>query len=347
MDSPKAPLVNKLILVALVGIGACLVVLIAQNRNRAAPEPEPPSAPDQSAAAQWDAERPGVPLVTSEAKLQQRQATQGQSYPRPSTPGPEAVADNESSAQSKTDEPIPPAVDSVIGRVAVTPVGAVQGSAIYRVGAPIIGRVVLSGKPPPEITVALDPVCGRLHDKPLTTRHYVVGDSGGLANVWVHIKNAAGHYPTPTQQVVLDQIACEYQPYVFGVMLKQPIRIRNSDPFLHNVNTVGSVHVAHRFNIAQPTQGREDTKTFSKPELPLKFMCNVHNWMFAYAGVFEHPFFAVTDADGRFEIPPGLAHGRYVLAARHLKAGEVAHELTITEGAAAEPIEIVLKTPSH
>jgi hypothetical protein len=210
-----------------------------------------------------------------------------------------------------------------------------------------VGHVRLSGQPPRELPIALDPICGRLHQKPLTTRHYVVGQHGGLANVWVYLQNAVGHFSTLTQHVVLDQVGCEYQPFVFAVMIKQPVSIRNSDPFLHNVNTVASPHPVHRFNIAQPTRNKVDTKRFDQPELPLKFMCNVHNWMFAYAGVFEHPFFAVTDSQGRFEIPAGLPPGRYIVAARHLKAGEVLRELEIAEGAGAAPLEMVLKVPSR
>jgi hypothetical protein len=79
-------------------------------------------------------------------------------------------------------------------------------------------------------------------------------------------------------------------------------------------------------------QGKEDTKVLDKPEMPLKFMCNVHNWMFAYAGIFDHPYYAVTDKDGKFKLPGNLPAGKYTVVAKHLKAGEVTQEVTVAEG---------------
>jgi hypothetical protein len=169
-----------------------------------------------------------------------------------------------------------------------------------------------------------------------------------LANAWVYIEDAGtGPFLTPTQQVVLNQLGCIYEPYVFGVMVGQPVLIRNSDPMPHNINTTASANSANRFNIAQPFQGKKDIKVFSKPEVPVKFMCNIHPWMLAYGGVFQHPFFAVTDSEGRFEIPLGLPAGRYMLAARHLKAGVMKREIVLQEGADARPLPMWLTVPSQ
>ena len=195
-------------------------------------------------------------------------------------------------------------------------------------GGEVSGKVTLKGTPPPEVKIAMDPMCGKFNNnQPVTTRHYVTGADGGLANVWVFVKNPpAGK--GPAGDAVLDQVNCLYQPYVFGIGAGQKLTIRNSDPVLHNVNTSASVVQSHRFNIAQPTKGKEDVKTFDKPELPLKFLCNVHNWMFAYAGVFEHPFYAVTDKDGKFKLPD-LPAGKYTIVAKHLKAGETTQEISV------------------
>ena len=194
----------------------------------------------------------------------------------------------------------------------------------------LTGKVTLKGTPPPEIKIAMDPVCGKLNNnQPVTTRHYMVGADGGLANVWVFVKNPpAGKAAGGDQGVVLDQVSCLYQPYVLGIGVGQKLVVRNSDPFLHNVNTTASAVPSHRFNIAQPMKGKEDAKTFEKPELPLKFMCNVHSWMLAYAGVFDHPYYAVTDKDGKFKLPD-LPAGKYTIVAKHMKAGEKTQEITV------------------
>ncbi|MCW5556284.1 MAG: hypothetical protein KIT22_00295 [Verrucomicrobiae bacterium] len=49
------------------------------------------------------------------------------------------------------------------------------------------------------------------------------------------------------------------------------------------------------FNIAQATKGKVDEKVFPKPELGIRFACNVHPWMIAWLSTFDSPFFAVSD----------------------------------------------------
>ncbi len=56
--------------------------------------------------------------------------------------------------------------------------------------------------------------------------------------------------------------------------------------------------------------------------------CNNHPWMNAFINVSATPFFAVTDADGRFEIK-GLPAGTYTLGAVHEKMGEQTMTVTI------------------
>ena len=55
-----------------------------------------------------------------------------------------------------------------------------------------------------------------------------------------------------------------------------------------------------------------------KQEVLVQFKCEVHPWMFAYVGVFDHPFFAVTGKDGTFKIS-GVPNGKYVIEAYHVK----------------------------
>jgi hypothetical protein len=348
MDRAGTPLISKLIFVALLAICVCLVVLIAQNRTRNSP-PETAGGqlvvPQETTPAdQWDAEPVRLKVTNNLRKPTPRAPL--------TTPAPQVAASPRQPEAVSTvpdGQYTPPesAAGTVTAEVAPISVITIHGTAMYPAGMPIVGQVLLSGEPPRETPISLDPTCGRYHQKPLTTRHYVVSDSGGLANVWVYVQNATGSFSAPTEEVVLDQAGCEYQPYVFAVMTKQPVRIKNSDPFLHNVNTVTSVHSAHRFNIAQPNQTKADTKRFDRPELPLKFMCNVHPWMLAYAAVFEHPFFAVTDSEGRFEIPAGLPAGRYTLAARHLKAGKILREVEIAGGVSADPLTMTFDLSAH
>ena len=58
------------------------------------------------------------------------------------------------------------------------------------------------------------------------------------------------------------------------------------------------------------------------------FKCNVHAWMHGYIGVLEHPFFAVTDASGRFSIPQ-LPPGTYTIEVWHERFGTQTQQVTV------------------
>jgi len=210
--------------------------------------------------------------------------------------------------------------------------------------ADITGKVVLKGTPKPEIPIdmAADPKCGALHSTPITTRHYVADKDGGLANVFVYIKSglAEKNFPTPADALVLDQVGCEYTPYVMGVQVNQKLKIKNSDPTLHNVHPTPKPGSANKeFNIAQPIKDMVSEKAFPAPEVLVRFKCDVHPWMFAYVGVLEHPFFAVTGKDGTFKVS-GLPNGKYTIEAYHVKTHGanpgVTQELTVTGDAKAD-----------
>jgi hypothetical protein len=184
----------------------------------------------------------------------------------------------------------------------------------------ITGKVTLKGTAPKEKEIKFDATCGAMNTGTVTTRHYVVGADGGLANVFVYIsKGAEGKkFDAPTTPVMLDQKNCMYQPYIVGAMVNQPIQLKNSDPLLHNVHSLPKVDGNQEFNFAQPLQGQTDERKFAKQEVLVKLKCEVHDWMFAYVGVCENPYFALTDKDGKFTIK-NVPAGKYTLTAYHLK----------------------------
>ena len=74
---------------------------------------------------------------------------------------------------------------------------------------------------------------------------------------------------------------------------------------------------------------------FDKVEAPFKIKCDVHPWMGAFLGVFDHPYFAVTDDSGSYTIS-GLAPGKYVLEAWHEKLGLQTVDLSVDESGATQ-----------
>jgi hypothetical protein len=197
---------------------------------------------------------------------------------------------------------------------------------------------MLHGQPPPEKRVVLDAICGRLHPHPMTTRHYVVAEDGGLANVFVYVKSGVAPQKMPQLEIpVLDNINCEFQPYVLGVRAAQPFSIRNSDPVLHNAHFLPRKANNSEFNIGLPVRGTAVQRVLRNPEVFVQVKCDVHPWMFAYIGVVDHPWFAVTDANGNFALPDRLPRGRYTIAAVHVKAGEATQEVDLDEEAPPTP----------
>ena len=202
--------------------------------------------------------------------------------------------------------------------ISLLAIAAMAGSAQFASAGEISGKVTLKGTPKPEIPIDLGPACGKLNPSKPTTRHYVVGKDGGLANVFVYLKDAKKAEPKGEAQE-LDQVGCIYEPYVMGVVAGQPFKIKNSDKEMHNVHATPSPTSGNKeFNLAQPAGAPPLVKSFDKPEILVRMKCDVHPWMFAYIGVTEHPYFAVTDKDGNFKIS-GVPDGKYTIEAFHQK----------------------------
>ena len=183
------------------------------------------------------------------------------------------------------------------------------------------------------IRMKQDKNCEAIHKgKPIASEEFALNGNGTLKWVLVYVKSgASGNFETPKEAVVLDQQGCVYRPRVFGIMVDQPLEIRNSDPTFHNVHFVGRNNGG--FNIGQPRKGLKTVRTFSKPELPgtAFFKCDVHPWMRAWVGIFDHPFFDVTGDEGSFVIS-GLPPGTYELEAWHEKLGTRTAKVTLKAG---------------
>ena len=196
--------------------------------------------------------------------------------------------------------------------------------------ATVAGKINLEGTPPANAPIRMnaDPACVAAN-KGTPTQETFVSEAGGLGNVFVYVQSGLnGTFPAPTTAVVFDQQGCRYHPHVFGVQVGQPIEIVNSDSTLHNIHATPKTN--SEFNTAQPIKGMKTTHTFTAKEadVVVPFKCDVHGWMNAYAGVLEHPYFAVSKPDGSFSIP-NLPPGSYTLAAWHEKLGTQTMQVTV------------------
>jgi plastocyanin len=233
----------------------------------------------------------------------------------------EAPAFEEKSASTAT----APATSSEAASAAAAPVVATGGSTIS-------GKVSFAGTAPAQEKLKMDAdnYCKTMHSGAVEGQEVVV-NNGSLQWVMVYVKSglpAGNKYAMPSEPVSLDQLGCMYTPHVFGVRAGQKVKIINSDATLHNIHPLPVINA--QFNIGMPLKGMTQEKTFDKAELPpFHIKCDVHKWMSSYCGVFDHPFFAVTDKDGGYKIT-GLPAGTYTIETWQEKLGTQTQTVTVT-----------------
>ena len=228
--------------------------------------------------------------------------------------------------QSKTSRP-KPAVTAP-GGAALQPIDpATSGS--------IRGVVKFDGAVPERRELHLVSGCIEQHDGPVYVDD-VVTEGGKLANVFVTIESGFESWQLPdppADAVTIDQAGCLYRPRVVGVQAGQPVAFLNSDPLLHNVHAHAEVNSG--FNQAMASKGMRMEKMFYDPEIMVNMKCDVHPWMSAFIGVVPHPWHAVSDAAGAFEMT-GVPPGEYVVRAWHEVFGDKTQTVTVPASGAAE-----------
>lgn len=118
----------------------------------------------------------------------------------------------------------------------------------------------------------------------------------------------------PSQKFILDNKDCILTPRVLAVMVGTEIVIQNSDPFLHTMRG-RLTDLKQAFNLVFPKRAPAKDQKIRFPGL-IAVTCDTHPHMQTYIWSFDHPYYAVTDAHGRFEItqvPPGT----YMIKAWH------------------------------
>ncbi len=226
-----------------------------------------------------------------------------------------------------------PAVFIVATLVAVTAAahpGQGYAPTVVEKGGAIVGAVRFAGpRPTPDqVRVATkEEIC---HKDQIFSERLVVSDEYMVRWAVVSLKEigAGKRFSEPkdsNERPVLDQKGCVFRPHVVVVPQAQPLTIVNSDGVLHNVHTWPRKN--RSANMAMPGPIKEMKLRFRRPER-IRVTCDIHPWMEAWIVVAEHPYYAVTDEQGRFrltDIPPG----RYTLHLWHETLGEAEQEVTV------------------
>jgi len=159
-------------------------------------------------------------------------------------------------------------------------------------------------------------------------------DSNGIANIFIYLPKAPKKiHPDLVEfddQIVFDQKNCGFKPHVLLVRAGQTVEVLNSDSKSHNTQTIPIRNEGKNLLIPPNTKKGNGT-LFPMPArefLPIQVKCSLHPWMLAYWLVLDHPYSAVTQKDGSFEIR-NLPAGKHSFRVWHERVGYLERKLTV------------------
>ncbi len=177
----------------------------------------------------------------------------------------------------------------------------------------IQGRVTFEGEAPAlTLQVSVDQDVCLHHEGTVQSPRLQVSPEGGVAETVIYLKEVGSGKPMESLEgpMEIDQHGCLYEPFVQVMPRAGVLTLINSDPLNHNVHA-RQEGVRDPFNYAMPNSAWPEKQTIQKRMLRsglVSISCDVHMWMNAYLFVVEHPYYAVTDAEGHYElkdVPPG------------------------------------------
>lgn len=163
--------------------------------------------------------------------------------------------------------------------------------------------------------------------------------SGGIANVVIYLqKKPAKVHPdlekSKEKEVLFDQKGCQFLPHVLLVRNDQQVRVKSDDAVAHNTHTYPLKNKQENFVVSPNDRTGVAVPSVTLAErLPAKVGCDIHPWMQAYWVILDHPYAAVTKADGTFEIK-GLPVGDHVFTVWQEKVGylDKMYKVTVKAG---------------
>jgi len=122
------------------------------------------------------------------------------------------------------------------------------------------------------------------------------------------------------KQVSMDQPCCMFVPHALAIREGQEVEAKNSAPVPHNVHWTGHPLKNPGGNQILPSKQSLVISGLKSDKYPVQISCDIHGWMKAWIRVFDHPYFALTDEDGKFQIKLAPA-GNYRLLLWHEAGG--------------------------
>lgn len=132
-------------------------------------------------------------------------------------------------------------------------------------------------------------------------------------------------------RVVMDQRNEAFVPHVLAVTTGTTVDFPNSDRIYHNVFSLSKTR---SFDLGRYAVGRSKSIRFDRPGI-VRVFCDIHSHMNAYILVFGHPFFAVTDEEGRYRIER-VPSGSYSVVAWNEGLASDPKGVTVGDGGTSE-----------
>jgi hypothetical protein len=213
-------------------------------------------------------------------------------------------------------------------------------------GGTLSGTVILDGQVPHpkgyNLTTLPDAIyCGRVSDGRgwRLLQPFNVGEGGVFRDVVVYLESVERGKPFPPfAPPRIEARDCRFLPFINVVRDQHDVLVVNTDPAMHDIQAYETSHLGPRvlFNVPLPIspkypheaglsahfhkhfEGTPVTETvrMTKGRRIFSMQCGFHAYMESWALVQDHPYYAITDQIGRFElkdVPPGA----YVLKIWH------------------------------
>ena len=150
-----------------------------------------------------------------------------------------------------------------------------------------------------------------------------------VRNVVVYLKDAPARPPAPMHAEIRQENET-FVPHVIAVPVGSVVDFPNDDPIYHNVFSLSK---AKSFNLGRYPKGESRPVKFDKAGV-VKVFCDIHSHMSATVIVFNHPWYAIPDENGRFElvdVPPG----DHEITAWHERLGDTTMKVHVEPGKAS------------
>ncbi len=166
---------------------------------------------------------------------------------------------------------------------------------------------------------------------------YVLSSANEVKNAFVIVEGVKEGKAAPKKDITIDNKNCRFEPLVSISYVKSNYVIKNSDPVLHNTNLGKEQRKGVRrtvYNLALPFKDQVIKKPNRVAGL-INVKCDAHPWMRSYIYSSRHPYVAITDASGNFEIKD-LLPGTYKIKIWHEGFEDIEKEVVVKAGSSSD-----------